>query len=1221
MKFKTTAFCDQKWQFWVDRGGTFTDIIGRSPDSQFITKKLLSINPEHYTDATVEGIRQILDLRKGELIPKELVECVKMGTTVATNALLERKGEPTALVITAGFKDALKIAYQNRPKIFERHIHLHELLYSKVVEAQERVTASGEVLLALDQDRLSESLMALRENGFQSVAIVFMHGYAYPAHEKLAGELAKRIGFTQISLSHEVAPLIKLVSRGDTTVVDAYLTPVLKTYADQLRAQMPGIEIFFMQSSGGLTKDTGLKGKDAILSGPAGGIVGMARTAQIAAEERVIGFDMGGTSTDVSHFAGEFERDYETQIAGIRVRSPMMSIHTVASGGGSILNFDGSRFMVGPQSAGALPGPACYGKGGLLALTDANVMLGKIQPEFFPKVFGSSGQESLDVNVVQRAFQHLSEQCGLSPELTAQSFISIAVEQMANAIKKISVAKGYDLTYYTLQCFGGAGAQHACLVANSLGMRKVMIHPLASLMSALGMGLADQIMMKEKTLELALNSLNVNHADSVAYELEKLVKTEMLHHLGPKVNVIFRRLIKVKYAGSDSALEVELSSAHEIRRSFESLYLKRYAFIMPSKTLTIESVSVEGLVRGENLHGRNTLIFSASKTSNPQGLQKPKTARVFMDSQWHQAPLIERDSLTPGDELLGPLLITEAYSTIVVEPHWKVKVSELGHLILEKLGISKPKAASERRVDPMRLEIFNNLFMNIAEQMGLRLQNTAHSVNIKERLDFSCAIFDGKGKLIANAPHMPVHLGSMGESVMSVIEANKGAIKEGDVFVLNDPYNGGTHLPDITVITPYFVKEYSLTEPFLYVGSRGHHADIGGVTPGSMPAFSNHIDQEGVMITNFKLVDKHVLKEKEMFALLTSNQYPCRNPEQNMADLRAQIAANEKGIEELRACIENYGFSVVKDYMQYIQDHARLAVTKLLKKLKSGSFQLPLDNGAVIVVRIDINPLKGEAIVDFTGTSIQQSNNFNAPKAVSVAAVLYVLRSLIDDDIPLNAGCLEPIEIRVPLGSMLNPLPGAAVVAGNVETSMCITNALFGALGVQASSQPTMNNLTFGNHQYQYYETIAGGSGAGGVWDSKGEYLGGFNGTSVVQTHMTNSRLTDPEVLESRFPVLLEKFCIRSGSGGSGQFKGGDGGVRSIKFLEDMTVSILSNGRIYPAFGAQGGSSGLLGENIVHRADGKIDLLGHSDQTEMRAGDRIEIKTPGGGGFGKPLSG
>ena len=1207
----------QKWQFWVDRGGTFTDIIGKSPEGELKTKKLLSVNPDHYQDATLEGIRQILGLDAHALIPKELVHCVKMGTTVATNALLERKGERTALVTTLGFKDALKIAYQNRPKIFERHIRLPELLYSQVVEAHERMSAEGEVILGLDETKLIASLQDLRREGFKSVAIVFMHAYAYPAHEKRAGELARDLGFVQVSLSHQVAPLIKLVSRGDTTVVDAYLTPILKSYIDQLRGQMPGVELFFMQSSGGLANDLSFQGKDAILSGPAGGIVGMSRTAQMAGQEWVIGFDMGGTSTDVSHFAGEFERDFETQVAGVRVRAPMMSIHTVASGGGSILAYDGARFRVGPHSAGAHPGPVSYGRGGPLALTDANVMLGKIQRDYFPKVFGSSGQESLDVDAVKAAFQAVAQKCGLSPEHTAQAFVSIAVEQMANAIKKISVAKGYDVTRYTLQCFGGAGAQHACLVANALGMKRVMIHPMASLMSAYGMGLADQTLLKEKTLELPLNASTVAIANAMAKELELQVRTEMANYLGAHSSVEVRFRLKVKYSGSDTALELAIGDEHQIKKNFESLYLKRFAFLMTSKTLVIESVSVEGVVRGDVLVEPSSMTKSQPMHAQPLDRDKVTRVMVFMDSRWHQAQLIERESLRGGDELMGPLLITEAYSTIVVEPHWRMKVNELGHLILEKQEAMASKIAWDEKVDPMRLEIFNNLFMNIAEQMGLRLQNTAHSVNIKERLDFSCAIFDGHGKLIANAPHMPVHLGSMGESVMSVIQANQGAIRPGDVFVLNDPYHGGTHLPDITVITPCFVPEYSLTEPFLFVGSRGHHADVGGITPGSMPAFSTHIEQEGVMITNFKLVDEHVYQEAALLELLSHATYPCRNPQQNVADLSAQIAANEKGIEELRVSLKQYGFPVVKAYMQYVQDHACQAVKSLLKTIKSGSFRLPLDNGAVICVRIEVDSINAKAIVDFAGTSPQQTNNFNAPKAVSIAAVLYVLRSLIDDDIPLNAGCLEPIEIRVPLGSMLNPLPGAAVVAGNVETSMCITNALFGALGVLASSQPTMNNLTFGNEHYQYYETIAGGSGAGGVWDSEGVLIGGFDGTSVVQTHMTNSRLTDPEVLESRFPVMLERFAVREQSGGNGAYKGGDGGVRCIKFLQAMTLSILSNGRIHSAFGVQGGGDGLPGINLVHRVNGQTEVLAHSDQAQMQPGDRVEILTPGGGGFGE----
>ena len=1209
----------QKWQFWVDRGGTFTDIIGRAPSGQLVTRKLLSVNPDHYRDATLEGIRQILGLASNALIPQTLVHCVKMGTTVATNALLERKGELTALVTTQGFRDSLRIAYQSRPQIFDRHIRLPELLYSEVIEVSERITAQGAVLTPLDELHLRISFQELRTKGFNSVAIVFMHAYAYPAHELRAGELALEAGFKQISLSHQVAPVIKLISRGDTTVVDAYLTPVLKGYIDQMRDQMPGIDLFFMQSSGGLAKDQAFQGKDAILSGPAGGIVGMSRTAQLAGERWVIGFDMGGTSTDVSHFAGDLERDYETQVAGVRVRAPMMSIHTVASGGGSLLSFDGSRFRVGPQSAGAHPGPVCYGRGGPLALTDANVMIGKIQSEFFPKVFGSSGHELLDVQAVKIAFEALSKASGLSPELTAQAFVSIAVEQMANAIKKISVAKGYDITRYTLQCFGGAGAQHACLVANALGMKRVMVHPMASLMSAYGMGLADQSLIKEKTLELPVNASSIDLAFATAKELQVHVQSELSKYLSSTRSIDLKSRVKVKYAGSDTALEVELTREQQIQHSFEALYLKRFSFLMHNRGLILESVSVEGIVRGDDLPKPGSGPVQNSIAQSLEGLhhQSPKKVRVFMDSAWHEVRLIEREALRKGETFCGPLLITEANSTIVVEPGWQVKLADLGHLMLEKKASHKSFVALSNKVDPMRLEIFNNLFMNIAEQMGLRLQNTAHSVNIKERLDFSCALFDGNGKLIANAPHMPVHLGSMGESVMSVIEANKGDIRYGDVFVLNDPYHGGTHLPDITVITPCFVLAYSLTEPFMFVGSRGHHADVGGITPGSMPAFSTHIDQEGVMITNFKLVDEHVFQESAMMNLLTGGQYPCRNPEQNMADLRAQIAANEKGIDEIRRSVEQHGLLMFKSYMQFVQDHACQAVTQILKTIRSGTYRLPLDNGAVICVRIDIDSSAGSAVIDFAGTSPQLSNNFNAPKAVSIAAVLYVLRTLVDDEIPLNAGCLEPVEVRVPLGSMLNPLPGAAVVAGNVETSMCITNALFGALGVLASSQPTMNNLTFGNEKYQYYETIAGGSGAGGIWSDQGELQGGFDGTSVVQTHMTNSRLTDPEVLESRFPVLLESFCIRKDSGGRGRFKGGDGAVRTLRFLEDMTLSILSNGRTYPAFGVQGGEPGHKGENLILRENGQQEVLAHSDQTQMRPGDRVQIHTPGGGAFGQ----
>jgi 5-oxoprolinase (ATP-hydrolysing) len=1212
-----TAVTQAKWEFWVDRGGTFTDIIGKSPTGELISKKLLSVNPEQYSDATLQGIREILGLEKNAPITSDRVRCVKMGTTVATNALLERKGEPTVLLITKGFRDALRIGYQNRPKIFDRKIVLPDLLYSDVVEVNERIGANGEILTKLDETALQYTLTEIKKQGIKSIAIVFMHAYEFPQHEKLAQHLAQSIGFDHISTSHEVAPLMKLVSRGDTTVVDAYLSPTLNRYLHEVKHQMPGVDLFLMQSSGGLTLAQGFRGKDAILSGPAGGIVGMSQTAQLAGEHKVIGFDMGGTSTDVSHFAGEFERDFETQVAGVRIRAPMMSIHTVAAGGGSILSFDGTRFRVGPQSSGAFPGPTSYGRGGPLSLTDANLLVGKIQSRYFPSVFGASGEEPLDHSAVKEAFTQLSKQCGLSEETIAEGFISIAVEQMANAIKKISVAKGYDVSDYTLQCFGGAGAQHACLVAASLGMKRIMIHPFAGLLSAYGMGLADQRLLRERTIEQALHEDTLSTAISHANTLVEMIRQELAVFSTSSDRIEFQTKLKIKYLGSDTSLEVKLGSCDEILFEFENAYLKRFAFLLKNKILIIESVLVEGVMKGADRGLIEQKVHHLNRQSDVRKSCHHEKVQIYTQSQWHSAKLIPKEELTYGVPMDGPLLITEAFSTIVVEPGWQLTLQPNEDLIMTLVSEKPRHKLDISKADPTRLEIFNNLFMNIAEQMGLRLQNTAHSVNIKERLDFSCAIFDGNGNLIANAPHMPVHLGSMSESVKSIIQANQGQIHDGDVFVLNDPYHGGTHLPDITVITPCFIPEHSNTQPFLYVGSRGHHADVGGITPGSMPAHSQRIEEEGVLITNFKLVQQHQLREQALMELLTSGLYPCRNPRQNLADLRAQIAANEKGIEELKKCISDFGANGVHAYMQFVQNHAANAVESLLKRLHHGTYQLHLDNGACIKVSVDIDPKSSKAKIDFTGTSEQLSNNFNAPKSVTMAAVLYVIRSLIDDDIPLNAGCLRHVEVNVPLGSMLNPKPGAAVVAGNVETSMCITNALMGALGVMASSQPTMNNLTFGNEQYQYYETIAGGSGAGGIWNDKGELSSGFHGTSVVQTHMTNSRLTDPEVLEKRFPVLLQEFSIRKDSAGQGLYMGGQGSVRRIEFKESMTLSILSNGRIHPAFGIHGGKAGGLGLNTVWRADGTKETLGHIDQALVNPGDCIEICTPGGGGFGR----
>ena len=1205
---KGQVLTDKRWQFWIDRGGTFTDVVAKKPDGSLLTYKLLSENPEQYRDAAVAGIRHLLGLKPGETISADMVDCVKMGTTVATNALLERKGEPTLLVTTQGFRDALRIAYQNRPRLFDRNIVLPELLYSAVVEAHERVSAQGEVLQALDETLLKQALSTQYLKGLRSLAIIFMHGYRYTAHEKAARRIAAEVGFTQISTSHETSPMMKFVSRGDTTVVDAYLSPILRRYVEQVASEMPGVKLFFMQSSGGLTDAHVFQGKDAILSGPAGGIVGMARTAAIAGHAKVIGFDMGGTSTDVSHYAGEFEREFETQVAGVRMRAPMMSIHTVAAGGGSILKFDGDRFRVGPQSAGANPGPASYRRGGRLAVTDANVMVGKVQPRYFPKVFGPNADEPLSYEAVEVLFNDLAAQTGRSAEVVAEGFINIAVQQMANAIKKISVARGYDVTRYTLQCFGGAGGQHACLVADALGMTKVFVHPLAGVLSAYGMGLADQNVIRERAIELKLTA---DALPEIARALNALAATAEGELQRQQVNsgtITTHHRVHVRYEGSDAALIVPFGTLDQIESGFESAYRQRFAFLMQGKGLVVEAVSVEAIIAGDApAEPRHTM-------HEPREVPRRETVRMYSGGQWHDAALVVREDLQPGDIISGPAIIAEKNATTVVEPGWEAALTALDHLVLDRRADRGTRFAAGTTVDPVLLEVFNNLFMNIAEQMGLQLQNTAYSVNIKERLDFSCALFDTAGNLIANAPHMPVHLGSMGESIKTVIRENADSMAPGNVYVLNDPYHGGTHLPDITVITPVYLGEAS--EPTFYVGSRGHHADVGGTTPGSMPPFSTRIEEEGVQINNVLLVDRGVLREAEMVALLKSGEYPSRNPQQNMADLKAQIAANEKGVQELRKMVDTFSLDVVLAYMRHVQDNAEESVRRVITRLKNGEFTLPLDNGAQIKVAIRVDTKNRSAEIDFTGTSAQQTNNFNAPTAVCMAAVLYVFRTLVDDDIPLNAGCLKPLKVIIPAGSMLNPNSPASVVAGNVETSSCITNALYGALGVMAAGQCTMNNFTFGNARYQYYETISGGSGAGGVTNDAGELVGGFNGTSVVQAHMTNSRLTDPEILEFRFPVRLESYEIRANSGGAGKWTGGNGGIRRVRFLEAMTASILSNGRKHGAFGMAGGQPGQVGQNVVVRADGRIEPLGHIGQADMLPGDVFEIHTPGGGGFG-----
>jgi len=1203
-----------RWQFWIDRGGTFTDVVGRRPDGTLAVHKLLSENPGRYRDPAVAGIRQLLSVPDGQAIPAELIGAVRLGTTVATNALLERKGEPTVLVITAGFADALRIGYQDRPAIFARQIIRPELIYQRVIEAAERVGADGEVVVPLDEDAVTQELRAAYADGFRAVAVVCMHGYRYPAHEARIGEIARHLGFRQVSASHATSPLMKLVSRGETTCVDAYLSPVIARYVDQVAADLPGVRLQFMQSNGGLTGAHSFRGKDAILSGPAGGIVGMARTAREAGFQQVIGFDMGGTSTDVSHFAGEFERQYETQVAGVRLRAPMLSIHTVAAGGGSVLHFDGSRYRVGPDSAGADPGPAAYRRGGPLTVTDANVMLGRVQPGHFPAVFGPGGDQPLDAGAVASRFAALARQIGgatgtvPSPEQVAAGFLDIAVANMANAIKKISVQRGYDVTRYVLATFGGAGGQHACAVADALGIGQVLIHPLAGVLSAYGMGLADLTAMRERAVEAPLAAASLPGLAKLARELaDDAIAGLAAQGQGPG-GLSITRQAHLRYEGTDTALAVPLGPVPEMIAAFEHGYRQHFSFLMPDKTIMVEAVSVEVAAGPEP----SVLAGPAGVTATPGGdgpggaAGQAASARLHAAGEWVAAPLARRSGLRPGDRLTGPALIVEDFATTVVEPGWQAELTARGDLLLSRVTARPDRLAVPTRVDPVMLEIFSNLFMSVAEQMGERLRATAHSVNIKERLDFSCALFDAAGALIANAPHIPVHLGSMGESIKIIAARNAGRMRPGDVYVLNDPYHGGTHLPDVTVVTPVFGEDGG--QILFFVASRGHHAEIGGITPGSMPAFSTRVEEEGVLIDNWLLVRDGRLREAETLGLLASAAYPSRNPRVNLADLRAQIAANAKGVAELRRMTGHFGLAVVHAYMCHVQDNAEEAVRRVIGSLPNGACACELDNGAVIKVAVRVDRSARSAEIDFTGTSPQLPGNFNAPSSVAMAAVLYVLRTLVADDIPLNSGCLKPVRVIIPAASMLAPGYPAAVAAGNVETSQAITGALLGALGVMAEGSGTMNNVTIGNARYQYYETVASGSGAGD----------GFDGTDVVQTHMTNSRLTDPEVLEWRYPVRLERYAVRPGSGGGGRWRGGNGGRREIRFLQPMTVTTLASHRRVPPYGMAGGSPGALGRHWLERADGTVTGMAGCDSAQAGAGDLFVLETPGGGGYGTP---
>ncbi len=1194
------------WQFWIDRGGTFTDVVARDPSGRLRTRKLLSQNPQHYRDAAVQGIRGLLGLDPGEAIPAHRIDAVKMGTTVATNALLERTGERTLLAITRGFADALRIGTQARPKIFARAIHLPQMLYEDVIEIDERVTAEGEVLHPIDLAAAREALAAAYRTGIRSLAIVLLHGYRHTRHERELAELARRIGFTQVSVSHEVAPLMRLVPRGDTTVVDAYLSPILRRYVDEVAGALGPTRLFFMQSNGGLTEANLFQGKDSILSGPAGGVVGAVAVGRMAGFERLIGFDMGGTSTDVTHYDGAYERAFETEVAGVRMRAPMLRIHTVAAGGGSILSFDGARFRVGPQSAGADPGPICYRRGGPLTVTDCNVMVGKLQPDFFPAIFGPNQDLPLDVEAVHRGFAALAEQVAAATgtrrplEQVADGFLTIAVQNMANAIKQISVQRGYDVTRYTLCCFGGAGGQHACLVADALGVTRILIHPLAGVLSAYGMGLADIRAIREEAVEAELER---NALEDVAARLDRLADAavkEVAAQAIPAERIEVQRRVALKYLGTDSPLWVGFGTVEEMQAAFAELYRQRYGFIMPGKALIAESVAAEAIGAGEPIAEE-----AGPQTPRATPLKPAAERRMFAAGTHHAAAFYRRADLRPGDRIPGPAVIVEDNATTVVEPGWQAEVTRLNHLLLTRVVPAERRAKIGTAVDPVMLEVFNNLFMAIAEQMGVTLANTAYSVNIKERLDFSCALFDGTGGLIANAPHMPVHLGSMGESVTTVIRLHGKAMRPGDSYVLNAPYNGGTHLPDITVVSPVFSADGR--EVLFYVASRGHHADVGGITPGSMPPDSRSVEEEGILLDAVPLVEDGRFLEEEIAAILSSGPYPARNVAQNLADLKAQIAANEKGVQELRKMVSEFGLDTVRAYMRHVQDNAEAEVRRVIGVLKPGRFAYELDDGSVVRVAVSIDAERREAVIDFTGTSPQAPTNFNAPSAVCRAAVLYVFRTLVDDEIPMNEGCLKPLKILIPEGSMLRPRYPAAVVAGNVETSQVITDTLYGALGAMAAAQGTMNNFTFGNERYQYYETVCGGSGAGPE----------FDGTDAVHTHMTNSRLTDAEVLEWRFPVLVEEFRIRRGSGGSGAHRGGDGVVRRIRFREHMTAAILANRRRVPPFGLNCGEAGAAGRTRVERADGRIEELPATARVEMAPGDAFVIETPGGGGYGK----
>lgn len=1197
---------DSGYLFGIDRGGTFTDVVAWAPNGEVHVRKILSNRVHNIEDSAISGIREIIGLGQGDPIGRDLVEAVCMGTTVGTNALLERQGEPTVFVTTAGFKDALRIGYQNRPRLFDLNIQLSTQLYSSTIEVDERVNVEGKVLVTLDEEKVRRDLEKAFNENYKACAIAFMHGYRFPKHEEIVARIAREVGFTQVSTSHECSGMIKFIGRAETAVVDAYLTPILGAYKRKLDEALGNVPLFFMQSNGGLIDSSQFKGKDCVLSGPAGGIVGAVATCKAAGLENIIGFDMGGTSTDVWHYAGHFERTTESQIAGARIRSPIMMIHTVAAGGGSIVAFDGRRFKAGPKSAGSIPGPACYRNGGPLTVTDCNIVLGRIPPRYLPSIFGPNGDLPLDSSRPHELFDALTEQVNATgPDQKtkfdcAEGFLDIAVENMANAIKKISTERGYDLSRYTLCCFGGAGGQHVCKVAEKLNMTSIFIHPLAGVLSAFGMGIADLRALEGATVEKILDANEYKQLQALMRPLEKKAKAKLISQGVREPDIIMIQRAVVRHKGASSGLEVVFESLDTLRQAFEELHEKHYGFKLPESDVVVESVTIEAA--GSH---RPAIRASSENVGKPDVNSKPfDHTSMYSRGRFEDVPVYRYDQIGLAAEINGPAIIIDPFSTTVVDADWRAVKDATGALKVAYVGEARIASIDAKRVDPIHLELFNNRFRSIADQMGQALANSAHSVNIKERLDFSCAIFDKERNLIANAPHIPIHLGAMSESVDVVAKEFCASMQPGDHFVLNSPYKGGAHLPDVTVVMPVFND--GGTEVLFYTAARGHQADIGGKTPGSLPPDSRDIYEEGALIEPMRLVHRGVFAYDDLYRLLTTAQFPARNPKQNIIDLKAQVAACIRGGDELKRLISEFTEDVVVAYGTHIQDVSEQELRAIVDRIPEGTFTCKHDMGHQVSVRITVDRERRSIKVDFTGTSPQVATNFNAPPAIARSATLYVFRTLIDRDIPLNSGCLRPIEILIPENSLLSPQHPAAVSSGNPETSVLVTDALYGALDIIGGSQGTMNNFTFGNDTYQYYETICGGAGAGE----------GFDGASAVHTHMTNSLMTDPEVFELRFPVLLEEFSIRNGSGGKGRWSGGEGTRRRVRFLAALDMAIVANRREIAPVGAKGGQAGAVGEHRVIRRNGTISNLISCDKTHMNVGDVFEILTPGGGGYG-----